>query len=348
MMSRNFNLNPLTTNAILLVASGEKTGGYTITNMVWDLMQARNIVPSLPACQAYYNGLRRQILWSKGYHEHECLGTEDTTERVCLSQIWILGGSFGEDLKSIESGWQVSPDLYVDNNTRLFTYWTSDAYQATGCYNLICSGFIQINNPLFLHIGMHNMISQPGQDDVALRKNLEECNVVISQDLVTKVHSRVRNDWKAAFTFFQWAGKQRAYTHSYREYHCVIAVLGKMRRSGSITRGFSGEFGQFQILPGTCEAFCVMANKFSAAAMPKSGALKPSAADDEDMDPTVADVTRDPDWSWKKQPNTAEEVVQLQGLLSALQQTCFKSGAYFWRWDGDTQGSFSVAVQFHP
>nr|ARA95696.1 neprosin 2 [Nepenthes ampullaria] len=65
-----------------------------------------------------------------------------------LSQIWVLGGSFGEDLNSIEAGWQVSPDLYGDNNTRLFTYWTSDAYQATGCYNLLCSGFIQINNEI--------------------------------------------------------------------------------------------------------------------------------------------------------------------------------------------------------
>ncbi|GAB4856141.1 hypothetical protein Ancab_024781 [Ancistrocladus abbreviatus] len=68
------------------------------------------------------------------------------TNEFSLSQIWVLGGSFGEDLNSIEAGWQVSPDLYGDNNTRLFTYWTSDAYQATGCYNLLCSGFIQINN----------------------------------------------------------------------------------------------------------------------------------------------------------------------------------------------------------
>ncbi|VVA97502.1 unnamed protein product [Arabis nemorensis] len=65
-----------------------------------------------------------------------------------LSQIWLLGGSFGQDLNSIEAGWQVSPDLYGDNNTRLFTYWTSDAYQATGCYNLLCSGFIQINSDI--------------------------------------------------------------------------------------------------------------------------------------------------------------------------------------------------------
>ncbi|XP_027919114.1 uncharacterized protein LOC114177786 isoform X2 [Vigna unguiculata] len=65
-----------------------------------------------------------------------------------LSQLWILGGSFGQDLNSIEVGWQVSPDLYGDNNTRLFTYWTSDAYQATGCYNLLCSGFIQVNSEI--------------------------------------------------------------------------------------------------------------------------------------------------------------------------------------------------------
>lgn len=67
-----------------------------------------------------------------------------------LSQIWLLGGSFASDLNSIEAGWQVSPDLYGDNNTRFFTYWTSDAYQATGCYNLLCSGFIQINNEIAL------------------------------------------------------------------------------------------------------------------------------------------------------------------------------------------------------
>ncbi|XP_073123212.1 protein neprosin-like [Henckelia pumila] len=70
------------------------------------------------------------------------------TNEFSLSQLWILGGSFASDLNSIEAGWQVSPDLYGDNNTRLFTYWTSDAYQATGCYNLLCSGFIQINSEI--------------------------------------------------------------------------------------------------------------------------------------------------------------------------------------------------------
>ncbi|CAA6662875.1 unnamed protein product [Spirodela intermedia] len=64
-----------------------------------------------------------------------------------LSQLWILGGSFGEDLNSIEAGWQVSPDLYGDNNTGS-SPTGRDAYQATGCYNLLCSGFIQVNGEI--------------------------------------------------------------------------------------------------------------------------------------------------------------------------------------------------------
>ncbi|XP_031372481.1 uncharacterized protein LOC116187713 [Punica granatum] len=62
-----------------------------------------------------------------------------------LSQIWVISGSFGNDLNTIEAGWQVSPQLYGDNNPRFFTYWTTDAYQTTGCYNLFCSGFVQTN-----------------------------------------------------------------------------------------------------------------------------------------------------------------------------------------------------------
>ncbi|KAF3452382.1 hypothetical protein FNV43_RR02815 [Rhamnella rubrinervis] len=66
-----------------------------------------------------------------------------------LSQIWVLSGSFdGSDLNSIEAGWQVSPELYGDSRPRLFTYWTSDSYQATGCYNLLCAGFVQTNSKI--------------------------------------------------------------------------------------------------------------------------------------------------------------------------------------------------------
>ncbi|XP_072967862.1 protein neprosin-like [Typha angustifolia] len=61
-----------------------------------------------------------------------------------LSQLWISAGSYANsDLNTIEAGWQVYPGLYGDRRSRLFIYWTRDAYQKTGCYNLLCSGFVQ-------------------------------------------------------------------------------------------------------------------------------------------------------------------------------------------------------------
>ncbi|TVU02699.1 hypothetical protein EJB05_51769, partial [Eragrostis curvula] len=66
-----------------------------------------------------------------------------------LAQLWIKAGSYNNlDLNTIEAGWQVSQDIYGDNNTRIFIYWTRDAYQTTGCYNLRCSGFIQTSNQI--------------------------------------------------------------------------------------------------------------------------------------------------------------------------------------------------------
>ncbi|KAL6318653.1 hypothetical protein AAG906_000731 [Vitis piasezkii] len=86
-----------------------------------------------------------------------------------LSQIWIISGSFGNDLNTIEAGWQVSPELYGDNYPRFFTYWTTDAYQATGCYNLLCSGFVQTNNKIAIGAAISPRSSYNGkQFDIGL------------------------------------------------------------------------------------------------------------------------------------------------------------------------------------
>ncbi|KAI4303034.1 hypothetical protein MLD38_038714 [Melastoma candidum] len=87
-----------------------------------------------------------------------------------LSQVWILSGSFdGSDLNSIEAGWQVSPELYGDSRPRLFTYWTSDSYQATGCYNLLCSGFIQTTRKIAIGAAISPVSSFSGnQFDITI------------------------------------------------------------------------------------------------------------------------------------------------------------------------------------
>ncbi|KAL3844853.1 hypothetical protein ACJIZ3_002256 [Penstemon smallii] len=61
-------------------------------------------------------------------------------------------------------------------------------------------------------------------------KNLEQCTVNVTPALVSEVLSRTRNDWETAFTFFLWAGKQPSHEHSVRDYHSMIAILGKFRK----------------------------------------------------------------------------------------------------------------------
>ncbi|CAN1233897.1 hypothetical protein LINPERPRIM_LOCUS4037 [Linum perenne] len=68
-----------------------------------------------------------------------------------LSQIWV------------------SPELYGDSRPRLFTYWTSDSYQATGCYNLLCSGFVQTNSRIAIGAAISPVSSFSGsQYDISI------------------------------------------------------------------------------------------------------------------------------------------------------------------------------------
>ncbi|ESQ50705.1 hypothetical protein EUTSA_v10023015mg, partial [Eutrema salsugineum] len=55
-----FFLDPKIGSCLLFKAAGEKTGGYAVANLIWDLMQTRKIVPTLPAVNACYNGLKER------------------------------------------------------------------------------------------------------------------------------------------------------------------------------------------------------------------------------------------------------------------------------------------------
>jgi Neprosin len=65
--------------------------------------------------------------------------------QMSLSQTWIVGGT-GKKQQTLESGWQVykawDPDYAAP-----FIFSTTDGYQS-GCYNLTCSGFVQVTNQL--------------------------------------------------------------------------------------------------------------------------------------------------------------------------------------------------------
>ncbi|RHN41657.1 putative neprosin [Medicago truncatula] len=64
---------------------------------------------------------------------------------------------------------QIYPKAYWDNRTRFFIYWTADAYQNTGCYNVRCLGFVQTNKNVVIGVTLTPTSTyNGGQVDIAL------------------------------------------------------------------------------------------------------------------------------------------------------------------------------------
>ncbi|KAJ4956647.1 hypothetical protein NE237_013430 [Protea cynaroides] len=68
-----------------------------------------------------------------------------STNQYSGALIWVEGG-----LNHVQIGWHVNPKLYGDNKTHLFGHWTADGSQKTGCFNNLCSGFVQVSKSLTL------------------------------------------------------------------------------------------------------------------------------------------------------------------------------------------------------
>ncbi|KAI3949476.1 hypothetical protein MKW92_042854 [Papaver armeniacum] len=60
---------------------------------------------------------------------------------MSISQVWVAAGP-EDNINTIEAGWQVSRKLHGDDNTRFFIFWTNDGYKSSGCYDLVCDGFV--------------------------------------------------------------------------------------------------------------------------------------------------------------------------------------------------------------
>ncbi|XP_027122048.1 protein neprosin-like [Coffea arabica] len=96
---------------------------------------------------------------------HVWKGNETDQYDFRLSQVWIASGNTtSNDLNTVEAGWQVNRKLFGDNSPRLFTYWTADSYGTTGCYSLLCSGFVQTNNRISLGAAIPPRFTQNGRE----------------------------------------------------------------------------------------------------------------------------------------------------------------------------------------
>ncbi|KAG7570417.1 Neprosin activation peptide [Arabidopsis thaliana x Arabidopsis arenosa] len=85
----------------------------------------------------------------------------NTTE-FSLAQTWVVNGDWDNGLNTLESGWQIFNYMYGDNNTRFFTYWTSNSYGKNSCYNLDCPGFVQVNKDIALGAAFNSISTYNG------------------------------------------------------------------------------------------------------------------------------------------------------------------------------------------
>lgn len=100
-------------------------------------------------------------------------------EDFSLTQHWYVGGSGTSlpGLQTVEVGWQNYPNKYGDQRSRLFIYHTADGYNTTGCYNLDCGDFVQVNGGVYLGGGFtHYSTTGGGQWEFAIQVQFYQGN----------------------------------------------------------------------------------------------------------------------------------------------------------------------------
>ncbi|XP_020112705.1 uncharacterized protein LOC109727172 [Ananas comosus] len=151
-----------------------------------------------------------------------------------LSQLWLAAGTYGLDHNTIEVGWQVYPGMYGDSNTRLFIYWTRDAYNTTGCYNLVCPGFVQTNSQVVLGGPIAPVSTYNGnQIEITLRvrkdPNTGDWWLIYDNIAVGYWPSAIFTHLKSYATSVQWGGE-------------IVNTLGSGQRT--TTQMGSGQFAK--------------------------------------------------------------------------------------------------------
>ncbi|KMT17961.1 hypothetical protein BVRB_2g033070 isoform C [Beta vulgaris subsp. vulgaris] len=121
-------------------------------NKAFHYLQANHSLAILLTVGYNYNGAKAEMKVYTPHVEHD---DEYSTSRIALK----TGPSYSYE--SVESGWAVNPSVYGDRETRLYTYWTVDSSNATGCFDLTCPGFVQTSNEIALG-GVIRSIPVPG------------------------------------------------------------------------------------------------------------------------------------------------------------------------------------------
>ncbi|KAI3908478.1 hypothetical protein MKX01_009280 [Papaver californicum] len=121
-------------------------------------------------------------------------GLELDNNQFSTGQIWIQNGPT-EEINSIESGWMIYPTLFGDNRSRLFGYWTADGGKQTGCFNVLCSGFVQVSSEIPLGAVMEHVSIYGAKTSWALPLQIYRDSQTGNWWLITMTTTKIIGYW---------------------------------------------------------------------------------------------------------------------------------------------------------
>ncbi|KAI3927146.1 hypothetical protein MKX01_029914 [Papaver californicum] len=137
----------------------------------------------------------------------------ETPDEISISQIWIAAGEQENgNTNTIEAGLIVNQGRFHDAESRFFIYWTTDGYRNTGCYNLLCDGFVQTASNVVLGSHFNEMSTFNGsQRDVSVNIHKDQSSgnwwVQLLGTPVGYYPSSLFNELSKMATRVQWGGE---------------------------------------------------------------------------------------------------------------------------------------------
>ncbi|KAL3736741.1 hypothetical protein ACJRO7_025648 [Eucalyptus globulus] len=126
------------------------------------------------------------------------------------------------------------------------------------------------------------MMSTPA---LALDTALDQSGIRVSPDTVEDVLKRFENAGMLAYRFFEWAGKQRNYSHSVRAYHIMIESLAKIRQYQIVWDVVNAMRNKSML---NVETFCIIMRKYARAQKVDEAVYTFNVMEKYDMPPNLA------------------------------------------------------------
>lgn len=79
-------------------------------------------------------------------------------------------------------------------------------------------------------VAMIQNLLKAHQDHIELKRALDKCRILVTEELAFEVLKRHQSDWSLALFFFNWAAGQQGYSHGSRVYNEMLDILGRMKR----------------------------------------------------------------------------------------------------------------------